>query len=298
MLMDEINILRKEVKEVPALKKRIAVLEEKLAAEYNPKRTDETSKKCKICEESFSSQSFLKKHLVENHPSRIKCKKCETTFERNSDLEVHITNNHEGTDQHSCDICGKTFVLKWRLKKHTDGHNNKSQKYCHYYNNDKSCPYEEIGCKFQHQISEKCVFGQKCKNKLCQFKHEVLIENHEKVIDVLENEVIEEFEKDEQNILSLKEKTGLDLTILVDVKSCKKCGFETHSEGKLRKHERLTHQVMDSNKNIIMGFKNDIQEYFNILKDMGIDINKIDCQICEFKTNSHGELKMHEQQMH
>ena len=49
-----------------------------------------------------------------------------------------------------------------------------------------------------------------------------------------------------------------------------------------------------------MGFKNDIQEYFNILNDMGVgeDIEEIDCQICDFKTKSNGELKMHEQEMH
>ena len=109
------------------------------------------------------------------------------------------------------------------------------------------------------------------------------MEDHGKVEDDLKNEVIEEFEKDERNILSLKEKSGLDLTILVDVKNCSKCEFETHSEGKLRKHERSTHQVIDSNIKIIMGFKNDIQEYFNILNDMGVgeDIEEIDCQICE-----------------
>ena len=28
----------------------------------------------------------------------------------------------------------------------------KSQKYCHYYYNDKSCPFEEIGCKFQKNV--------------------------------------------------------------------------------------------------------------------------------------------------
>ena len=129
MLMDEINILREEVKEVHTLKKRIAVLEQ---GEYNPKRTDDQSKlvnqetsktldKCKVSEESFSSRSCLKKHLVENHPSRIKCNECET---------IHIKKNHEHTVQHSCDICGTKFVLKWRLKKHTDGHSNKSQQYC------------------------------------------------------------------------------------------------------------------------------------------------------------------------
>ena len=100
--------------------------------------------------------------------------------------------------------------------------------------------------------------------------------------------------------MSLKEKSGLDLTILVDVKNCSKCEFETHSEGKLRKHKRSTHQAIDSNIKIIMGFKNDIQEYFNILNDMGVrqDFEEIDCQICDFKTKSNGECKMHEQKMH
>ena len=44
---------------------------------------------------------------------------------------------------------------------------------------------------------------------------------------------------------------------------------------------------------MMLGFKNDIQDYFNIFKDMGEDIEEIDCQICNFKTNSNVELKMH-----
>ena len=90
------------------------------------------------------------------------------------------------------------------------------------------------------------------------------------------------------------------MTILVDAKNCTKCEFVSHSEGKLRKHERSTHQAIDSKTKIIMGFKSDIQEYFNIMNDMGVgeDIEEIDCQICDFKTKSNGELKMHEQEMH
>ena len=48
-------------------------------------------------------------------------------------------------------------------------------KYCHYYNNGKACPYEEIGCKFLHMESQMCPF-KPCKNSMCQFKHEIQIE--------------------------------------------------------------------------------------------------------------------------
>ena len=85
--------------------------------------------------------------------------------------------------QHPCDLCGKTFVMKWRFKKHTEAHSNKSQKYCHYFNNDKSCPFDEIGCKFRHQHSDECIFGPKCKNKLCHFKHTNVIVADERVVD-------------------------------------------------------------------------------------------------------------------
>ena len=102
------------------------------------------------------------------------------------------------------------------------------------------------------------------------------------------------------SILSLKEKAGcgLDLTILVSVKSFNKCEFETHSEGRLRKHKRAMHQIKESNWDIIIGFKNDILCFVDILKDMGEEIKEIRCQICEFKTHSYGEVKMHEQAMH
>jgi hypothetical protein len=35
----------------------------------------------------------------------------------------------------------------------------------------KTCPFEKIGCMFLHQHYENCIFGVKCRNMLCQFKH-------------------------------------------------------------------------------------------------------------------------------
>ena len=90
---------------------------------------------------------------------------------------------HECSSKHSCNLCGKTFVLNWHLNKHIEGHNNKSQKYCHYFNNSKSFPFEEIGCKFPDLNAEKCIFGRKCKYKICQFKHQNVPEDEDNAVD-------------------------------------------------------------------------------------------------------------------
>ena len=39
-----------------------------------------------------------------------------------------------------------------------------------FFNNGKVCPFVDIGCKFQHQVSTLCKF-QRCKNNVCQYGH-------------------------------------------------------------------------------------------------------------------------------
>ena len=95
------------------------------------------------------------------------CKLCNSTFEANHLLEDHIIKVHEKTKKFKCDKCEMAFALKWRLHKHTRGHhspNGKSARNCHYFNNDKVCPFMTIGCKFVHkqdQRSQKLTPGTK-----------------------------------------------------------------------------------------------------------------------------------------
>ena len=65
------------------------------------------------------------------------------------------------------------FVLEWCLKKHKNIHSEKASnlKFCHYYNNNKTCPYSDLGCMFRHEDSPICLNKSKCTFKLCQFKH-------------------------------------------------------------------------------------------------------------------------------
>ena len=57
-------------------------------------------------------------------------------------------------ETYNCTLCDKTFHRKWRLAKHELAHNSLNVKFCHYFNNGKDCPYEEIGCMFKHEPSK------------------------------------------------------------------------------------------------------------------------------------------------
>ena len=137
-------------------------------------------------------------HIKENHTLNKKCRKCDDVFEENWLLENHMK-THDDAERFKCNVCDKTFLLQWRLNKHMNGHQTESVK-CHYFNNEKSCPYEEVGCMFDHNISEKCKFFKICRRPMCQYRHEITNEDiDESIINDVENNDDEEDESDEEH---------------------------------------------------------------------------------------------------
>ena len=43
---------------------------------------------------------------------------------------------------------------------------------CHYFNNGKMCPFEELGCKLLHVFARNCKFGERCNKRLCPRRHD------------------------------------------------------------------------------------------------------------------------------
>ena len=55
--------------------------------------------------------------------SKVKsCKKCAETLSRTAELEKNMVSIHGSEKLYACEVCGKSFYLKWRLRKHTGVH--------------------------------------------------------------------------------------------------------------------------------------------------------------------------------
>ena len=165
-----------DLKKLTALVKTLQIQIEQLKSELkNVTMTDKDAKtkprtKCGKCEATFKSFNEKNDHMKTYHPVQLKCNSCDFTCDKSVELETHIKLHHQQTETFKCDECDKEFALKWRLNKHMKLHRFKVN-FCHYYNNEESCPFDEFGCKFRHEESQKCFNFSTCKRKLCQYRH-------------------------------------------------------------------------------------------------------------------------------
>ena len=79
--------------------------------------------KCDICQETFQTQSHLKRHKIYKHTTAIpkfKCSEpeCNKEFKINDDLVRHIRNVHAKGDQIKCAICFISLSNKSHLTRH------------------------------------------------------------------------------------------------------------------------------------------------------------------------------------
>ena len=147
--------------------------ENNIAIRQLERQIDKVDKEIEMTKKAVQSKTdIIQRGFQSNKPdSSMDCKLCEKSFNKFVDLEIHIKMFHEKHSILKCDQCDKGFVLRWRLKKHMRLHTESNIKHCHYFNNDKDCPYEEIGCKFLHYVSKNCVYDSKCTRRLCPYRH-------------------------------------------------------------------------------------------------------------------------------
>ena len=136
-------------------------------------------------------------------------------------------------------MCGKRFQLEWRFKKHQASHDLKTLKKCHYFNNAKACPFEEIGCMFLHLLSPECIFNRMCRKKMCPYQHnnQDEIDNHEStntgtvnMTNSRDNQIDNAGEANEEEIHVDSDSESDDL-------ECDMCGKIFANENDLAEHE-------------------------------------------------------------
>ena len=291
-LKAEINALKKEVimnnKHISDMEIKLVKAEKEIKKlkESKNSQNNESNFKCASCSNfSTISRKALKLHIVEKHANKICCEMCDESFKRNSDLEEHIFDCHDSMKKFNCDKCDKVFALEWRLQKHQKIHTDHRLPKCHYFNNMKICPFESIGCMFDHSLSDLCKYGKNCNKKLCSFQHKEIFEckeckfigNTETELGKHIDEIHEKWELRDKfcdrfcrgdhgmhicfSNEDFQEYVGFNIweTFETDesdsVYKCLKCNFESDDKAAMREHLDAKHEHEKTSKCNICGYE-------------------------------------------
>ena len=87
--------------------------------------------------------------------SNFKCDECGKTFRNKKQLEVHEKKHQK----FECEECDSEFSYEGLLERHIEAVHGDMKIFCHYYNNDKDCPFDDE-CIFAHEDFRVCKFGE------------------------------------------------------------------------------------------------------------------------------------------
>ena len=106
-------------------------------------RIETIESELKDLKQAKHSEGFVKEYHEAKEIS-LKCEHCDLKFTKAILLETHMV-HHGLLKKHACKIYGKECHLKWRLEKHLQIHSEDySERFCHYFNNGKECPFYQI----------------------------------------------------------------------------------------------------------------------------------------------------------
>ena len=159
-------------------------------------------------------QIHAKRH-ISVLPGPFKCDECAKSFNEEGKLNAH-KKSHKS---YSCEQCDKTFSNQMITDKHKKIAHGTSKMYCHFFNNNEECPFEE-NCIFLHEDSEQCKYGEQCDGINCMYKHKVDVDNDD------DNSEDEEVKDDlDENAENTEEKY-----------KCVSCPFETTDKEEFENH--------------------------------------------------------------
>jgi len=125
--------------------------------------------KCSSCSKKFEELTDLQNHKKEEGTcqANFKCEECGKTFRSENQLDIHKKKHI----RFECEDCECEYRYEGLLEKHNQAVHRNVKIFCHYFNNDKDCPFDDQ-CIFAHDEAPACKFGGGCERILCMFQHE------------------------------------------------------------------------------------------------------------------------------
>ena len=205
-----------------------------------------------------SSQSFLQN--LQNHrkeesscETSFKCDECGKTFRNQNQLDLH-EKRHE---KFECEECEMEYNFESLLEKHNEAVHGSMKIFCHYFNNDKDCPFDDQ-CIFAHEESPACKYEKGCERIMCMFQHEKSEEKDDDDGDNSDDDDSEDDDDDEQNdeeslvkirdlepsikkVEEAMKKVSVLLQKQTSALKCDDCEFEARNTNGLTMHKRAKH---------------------------------------------------------
>ena len=172
-IASEFDDIKKELQAIKDLKATLEdIIEKYKNQEKNAKENlirNASVYRCNICDENFSTPDDLRRHIKDEHTKRngkFVCEVCEKTF----DVEWKMNAHSKSHKSFPCDQCAKSFQYEETKEKHVTATHGNVKLYCHFFNNNKECPYNE-NCIFIHGDSQLCKYNARCERPFCMYKH-------------------------------------------------------------------------------------------------------------------------------
>ena len=219
---------------------------------------------CNKCDMKFVTSKDLQNHKKESEAcqANFKCDQCEKRFRSEDQLSVHKSMH----GKFKCDKCEREFNIGGILEKHMTAVHGSIKLFCHYYNNEKDCPFD-TQCLFAHEHSGDCRFGNECERLLCMYQHEQHFQDEDEDED--ENEEGDEGDEGDES-------DGAD-------------------DDELEEHEYLrTVKIMDLEPSL-----KKVEEAMNKVNNlMKMQASRLKCDQCDFEAKNNNGLTMHQKAKH
>ena len=148
-----------------------------------------------------------------------------------------------------CNQCSKTFKNQDIMEKHKNISHGNMKIYCHFFNNEKKCPYENE-CIFLHDDADVCRYGVLCERNNCMYKHGDDKCDNIDVSDNIDQEIVNDvdatvnvLEPDESENCAnrtFQNPSQFDKNSSDDMFQCDWCDFVSERKGNLEKHQEIS----------------------------------------------------------